>query len=144
MGSASAPAANCHSDVGSNLTEQGAILGTPAYMPPEQYRGEMVDARTDQFAYAVSAWEVLFGRLPFEGRRIHDLVAAAMSGDIVPPPRSEIPAAIPGVLRRALAAHPDDRDAGMQELLTALGQAARTRWRLFSRLRGLLRPRDRN
>ena len=48
-------------------TRLGAILGTPAYMPPEQLAGADVDARADQFGFCASLWEALFGTRPFTG-----------------------------------------------------------------------------
>jgi hypothetical protein len=57
------------------VTAKGSFVGTPAYMPPEQARGEQVDARGDQFALAVTAFEGLSGQLPWEGRTALELVS---------------------------------------------------------------------
>src|SRR5438093_324183 len=48
-----------------SLTRTGALMGTPAYMAPEQYRGDPVDMRTDQFAFCVALYEALYGQAPF-------------------------------------------------------------------------------
>ena len=55
------------------LTRPGAILGTPAYMAPEQHLGRRADARSDQFAFCVALWEKLYGQRPFRARDIRQL-----------------------------------------------------------------------
>ena len=49
------------------LTAVGSIMGTPAYMAPEQFLGLVADARTDEFSLAVTLWEALYGSRPFAG-----------------------------------------------------------------------------
>ena len=56
------------------------MLGTPAYMAPEQFRGRRVDARTDQFAFCVALYEALYGERPFAGATYEDLSRAVSSG----------------------------------------------------------------
>jgi eukaryotic-like serine/threonine-protein kinase len=63
-----------------SLTSPGAVLGTPAYMAPEQFRGEDVDARTDVYCFCVALWEALFGARPFRGRDLAELRADVLSG----------------------------------------------------------------
>ncbi|HEY0097284.1 MAG TPA: serine/threonine-protein kinase, partial [Archangium sp.] len=53
-----------HSLLELNLTQRGAVRGTPAYMAPEQFRGATADVRSDQFSFAVSLWEALHGERP--------------------------------------------------------------------------------
>jgi len=120
------------------LTLTGSILGTPAYMAPEQHHGAVADARADQFGFAVSAWEILYGRRPFAGKTLEALATAIGDGEIEPPPvGGDVPAAIEPVLRRALAVEPDRRYPDMGVLLAALAEvaapppAARRRWGLI-------------
>lgn len=64
------------------LTRTGAILGTPAYMSPEQLDGHTADARSDQFAFCVALFEALEGRRPFEADTFGELVAAVKAGRV--------------------------------------------------------------
>jgi serine/threonine-protein kinase len=100
------------------LTAKGLRVGTPLYMTPEQIRGDALDGRSDQFAWAVVAWEVFSGKLPW---RVDD--AMALAGEIllqpVPPP-SAASAAVGAIIVRALAKSPSDRFASMGELVAAL------------------------
>ena len=91
----------------SPLTEPGALIGTPAYMAPEQYVGASPDPRTDQFAFCVTAWQALTGRRPFQGETLAELRACGRRG------RRERPReAAPGGPGRARArARPSTRGA---------------------------------
>jgi serine/threonine protein kinase len=113
------------------LTRTGALVGTPAYMAPEQHAGEAAGARSDQFALAVTAWEALWGERPFRGPTYSELAAAVRSGQIARPPRSRAPRRLEMVLRRALAVDPAARYPSIDALLTELERAARpsrARW----------------
>jgi hypothetical protein len=111
-----------------DLTRTGALIGTPAYMAPEQHAGAIADARSDQFALAVTAWEALFGERPFRGATYAELAAAVRAGSIATP-SSNVPRRIERVLRRALALEPDARYASVVELLGELERALRRpRW----------------
>ncbi len=113
------------------LTLEGTVLGTPAYMPPEQLAGDSVDARGDQFAFAVVAWECLYGRRPFDGATLGALTVAIDAQAYQRPARTAVPARIGAVLERALAVAPDLRYRDVPALLTALRRAAAprtTRW----------------
>ncbi len=108
------------------LTRTGAVLGTPAYMAPEQALGGKVDARADQFAFCIVAWELLYGERPFTGANLAELVAAISSGPRRPA-RGGVRTAVRQVLVRGLAVDPAARHADMHDLLAALRRASRSR-----------------
>ncbi len=111
------------------LTATGVLVGTPAYMAPEQYRGAPVDARTDQFAFCVALFESLYRVHPFlrhPEMRFGALRGLVLNGRIVPRPRrTRVPRAVHAVLVRGLAPDPDHRYPDMDALLAALARAAR-------------------
>lgn len=99
------------------MTAEGAIVGTPAYMSPEQLRGETVDARADQFAWGVVAYELLSGRHPFHTEKgAIGLLSAILSED--PVPIDGLPEGVMAVVLRALEKDPDKRWGSMHELAT--------------------------
>ncbi len=89
----------------------GKLPGTPAYMAPEQLRGEPFDQRADIFAYGVSAYELLTGQKPFIGDTAEGILACHESGEIIAP--RELNPAIPGgmesILIKCLAVEPNAR-----------------------------------
>ncbi len=104
-----------------HLTRPGAIVGTPAYMAPEQLAGRPTDARSDQFSYAVSLWEALYGQRPFVREQ------AVLSGELQERPLSlEQEHGVPGwvrrVLERGLSRDPAERYPSMDALLRDLGR----------------------
>ncbi len=131
--SGSGPTATTH------LTSSGLVAGTPAYMSPEAVRGDALDERSDVFSFAVTAWEALYGELPFAGETAREVSIAAERGEVRPvPARRRAPKVLGEVLRRGLEASPKDRFATVQELLTALEKAARRgRRRLLGTSAGL-------
>jgi serine/threonine protein kinase/Tol biopolymer transport system component len=84
-------------------TEEGRILGTPAYMSPEQARGKSVDKRTDIWAFGCVLYELLTGKAAFDGETVSDMIVAVLEREpeweLLPPP---IPAKIQDLLRRCL------------------------------------------
>ncbi len=103
------------------LTQDGAILGTPAYMSPEQYRGEPTDSRCDQFSFCAALYEGLYKTLPFAGQTLAELRHNVLGGNIrPPPPRSTVPPTVEAALRRGLATDPERRFASMGAMLEAL------------------------
>jgi eukaryotic-like serine/threonine-protein kinase len=81
-------------------TQHGAILGTPAYMSPEQARGQSADKRSDVWAFGCLLYEMLTGRKAFLGDTVTDVMAGVLSRD---PDWRALPAGTPGAVRRLLA-----------------------------------------
>ena len=81
------------------MTAAGIILGTAAYMSPEQARGKAVDKRTDIWAFGCVLYEMLTGKRPFGGDDVTDTIAAVVRAD---PDWSKLPADTPAAIRRLL------------------------------------------
>jgi serine/threonine protein kinase len=109
---------------GPKLTKAGALIGTPAYMAPEQASGETVDARADVYAAGIVLFEALTGRKPFESRDPGEILRAHM---LSPPPKIvqadpglTVSDALEALYQRAMAKVPRDRFATAQDMLAAL------------------------
>ncbi|MCC6998703.1 MAG: protein kinase [Deltaproteobacteria bacterium] len=108
-------------------TSTGAILGTPAYLSPEQVQSRGTDARADLYAVGVMAFEALTGQVPFQAPSMFELMRMHVEA---PPPRlrtlrPEVPEAVEEVVLRALAKSPDDRFATAAAMAEALEASVR-------------------
>ncbi len=113
---------NSDSVLDAPLTQTGALIGTPAYMSPEQYRGAPPDPRTDQFAFCVTAWQALTGERPFKGQTIEEMRAAVGGG--VAGVAAKIPRDVRAVLARGLDPIADKRYPTLEALLDDLERVA--------------------
>ncbi|MBI4617988.1 MAG: protein kinase [Planctomycetes bacterium] len=140
-------------DAWTRLTQTGAIVGTPAYMSPEQAAGTApLDARSDVYSLGATLYEILVGRPPHQGENIEELLASVLAREPERPRRIDprVPAAVEAIAMTALARDPrsryltaaafaDDIDrylAGKKVLARPFGLAARARraarrWRLY-------------
>jgi tRNA A-37 threonylcarbamoyl transferase component Bud32 len=98
-------------DHGDDLTRTGMVLGTAAYVAPEQIRGEAVDGKADQYALAIVVYEALTGRQPFKADTPVATAAQRLERDPLPVRslRADAPRGLDAVLMRALARDPKDR-----------------------------------
>jgi CheY-like chemotaxis protein len=109
----------------SSLTEAGLVVGTPAYMAPEQLLSEGVDARSDLYAAGVVLYECVTGRLPFDAATPVALIARLLSQDPTPPDQltPDLPPALSGLILRLLAKRPEERIQTAAELGDLLRRA---------------------
>jgi hypothetical protein len=109
------------SDSPLSLTRTGAMVGTPAYMSPEQLRGEAADARSDVFGFCVALYEALYGAHPFPAKDLASLRTAIAEGRVQEPlSRHGVPAQVERAILRGLKVDPAQRFQSMDELLRAL------------------------
>ncbi|MBK8235532.1 MAG: protein kinase [Deltaproteobacteria bacterium] len=109
-----------------DITRTGTVVGTPAYMAPEQLERAEPDARSDQFSFCVALFEALYGCRPFAGSTYTELTENLRRKTAAQalPRRREVPTGVERTLLRGLEREPDQRFDSMRELLTALRDAA--------------------
>lgn len=113
----------------SQISGSGLLMGTPAYLAPEQIQGEPPDPRSDQFALGIVLYQMLTGLKPFDGTSLGAVCAQILNADPVPPSRHNpaVPQALDLIIARCLAKNPKDRFASCDELASALYPLARSR-----------------
>ena len=113
-----------------SLTRSGSVLGTPAYMAPEQFEGGHVDARTDQFNFCVALYEALYKERPFEGKSYEELGESVVTGRVKPAPaNTRVSKALRSIVLRGMAVRPGDRYPTMDHLLDELVRDRAKPWR---------------
>ena len=111
----------------SDITKVGSVVGTAAYLSPEQARGEPAGPASDLYALGVVSYQMLAGRLPYEAASLTDLARQQDTG----PPQAlhqvnrDVPPALSAAILRALEHHPDDRYADAREMERALREGLR-------------------
>ncbi len=108
-------------DPGATRTAVGEVMGTPAYMSPEQAAARPLDARSDVFSFGAVLYELLAGTRAFSGDSAAQVVSAVLRDD---PGPFEAPAVLQQIVRRCLAKDPDRRFQTMADVRHALGQLA--------------------
>ena len=122
----------------SPLTESGAMMGTPAYMAPEQFAGKVADAKSDQFAFCVALYEALYGERPFGAKNLPELTRQVMSGRVrEAPPGSRTPGWLRRVILRGLRVEREERHPSMEALLLALSRDPARRRRRYAAVVGI-------
>lgn len=117
------------------LTKTGALVGTPAYMAPEQFMGQRGDERSDQFSFCVALYEALYGVRPFEGEDVLSLSLNVTQEQLRPLPKDRnVPAWIRRAILRGMKVDRAARWESMARLVTALADdpAAKLRRRLIA------------
>jgi hypothetical protein len=110
---------------GLKSTQAGTLIGTPAYMSPEQLQGGAIDARADIYSFGAVCWELLTGRRVFVAKALPELMykhfsEAPEAPSVHAPSPVAVPAALDELLLECLAKKPDDRPASMREILSRL------------------------
>jgi tetratricopeptide (TPR) repeat protein len=115
------------------VTATGVVVGTPAYMAPEQFLGQDAGPAADQFAFCVVLHEALSSRRPFAGETFEELRESVVSGNLALAPLEGVGRHVRAALRRGLATRPEDRWPDLASLLRELERdPAATRRRVVS------------
>jgi tetratricopeptide (TPR) repeat protein len=113
---------------GDSLTQTGVVMGTPAYMAPEQHLAQPTTPATDQYAFCVSLHQALYGQLPFVASSIEEVASAKQRGPTIPA-NAPVPASLGRMILRGLAPDPADRWPSMRALTTRLRRVLEPRRR---------------
>jgi serine/threonine protein kinase len=111
------------------LSVTGRVVGTPAYMAPEQIESELQDHRSDQFSFGVVFYQMLTGVRPFDGNSVGAVCAQILNSEPVPPSHHNpaVPPELDRIVARCLAKNPQDRFASCEELAKSLYPFTRSR-----------------
>jgi len=109
----------------SNLTQEGALVGTINYISPEQAQGLQVDGRTDLYALGVMLYQFTTGALPFESDNIIEIIAQHIHADVKPPnlTNTELPVALNDLILQLLNKDPDDRPRSASQVVYIIDHA---------------------
>jgi serine/threonine protein kinase len=112
----------------SQISGSGNLMGTPAYLAPEQIQGEPQNPLSDQFALGVVLYQLLTGQRPFDGSSVGAVCAQILNAEPVPPSQHNpaVPAALDRIVARCLAKNPKDRFTDCHKLASALYPLARS------------------
>jgi serine/threonine protein kinase len=99
----------------------GLVVGTPHYMSPEQHEGRAADSRSDQFGFAITCWETLYGTLPFGGDDLESIRSAVLAQRFEAlPTGTDVPGPVADILRRGMRVSPTARYPNMAAFLERL------------------------
>ncbi len=108
------------------ITMAGAVVGTPGYMAPEQYLGEEVCEKSDQYSFCVTLYEVLYGHRPFRAKRYPELKHKVFAGKFEPEPNPSAPSHFRRIALRGLSVDKVNRFSSMEDLLQELEKDPRS------------------
>jgi eukaryotic-like serine/threonine-protein kinase len=105
-----------------SMTETGVLMGTPAYMSPEQVAGKTIDARSDIFSFGALLYEMVTGRRAFQGENTFSILSAIHSAEPEPVDRAaaDAPAALGEIIHRCLRKQPENRFQSIDDVKTQL------------------------
>ena len=111
----------------SQVSGSDRVLGTPAYLSPEQIEGQKQDGRSDLFSLGVVLYEMITGVRPFSGNSLGEVCAQILTANPIPPSKhnAALPAAFDRIIARCLAKNPDERYQSGNDLARALYLVAR-------------------
>lgn len=101
-------------------TRSGVLMGTPAYMAPECFRGDAASASSDQFSFCAALYEALYGVRPFEAANVSEMLAAVLRAKPRVPDHAEVPGWLSQAVIKGLSDAPSERWSSMTELLSEL------------------------
>ena len=135
-------------DVTNQVTQDGAVIGTPSYMAPEQVKGRPdVDSRADLYAVGVMLYRMVCGRLPFAAKQTRDIYERILNGNPIPPRqyRDDLSPQLESVILQAMALRADERFQSAADFQSALTEAIPSLERtnpvpLFTRASGSSEP----